>query len=144
MGVKFSPPAIPDDPAQFIDVRDLAAWIVRATANGLGGTFNATGETMRLGDLLEECRAVTGSDASFTWVASEQLLAQEVGPWMELPLWLPMPRYAGMLRAPVERARAAGLTYRPLAETIRGTLDDAQPADGVGLTPERERELLAL
>ena len=48
-----------------------------------------------------------------------------------------------MLRASVERAKAAGLTYRPLAETIEGTLDHAEPVDGVGLTPERERELLA-
>ncbi len=136
-------PGDPDDPAQFIDVRDLADWIVRATANGLGGTFNATGETMRLGDLLEECRAVTGSDATFTWVPSEQLMAEEVGPWMELPLWLPLAPYAGMLRAPVERAKAAGLNYRPLADTIQGTLDEAEPVDGVGLTPERERELLA-
>jgi nucleoside-diphosphate-sugar epimerase len=137
-------PGSPDDPAQFIDVRDLASWIVRATTGGLGGTFNASGEPMRLADLLEECRVVTGSDASFTWVASDRLLAEKVGPWMELPLWLPMPRYAGMLRAPAARARAAGLTYRPLADTIKATLADAEPVDGVGLTPERERELLAI
>ena len=48
-----------------------------------GGTFNATGEPMPFGDLLEECRAVAGSDAAFTWVDSERLLAAEVGPWME-------------------------------------------------------------
>ena len=124
-------------------MRDLAEWIVRATANGLGGTFNATGDTMRLGDLLEECRAVTGSDATFTWVPSNRLMAEEVGPWMELPLWLPLAPYAAMLRAPVERAKAAGLIYRPLAETIQGTLDEAEPVEGVGLTAERERELLA-
>jgi 2'-hydroxyisoflavone reductase len=86
---------------------------------------------------------VTESDASFTWVASDRLLAEEVGPWMELPLWLPMARYAGMLRAPAARARAAGLTCRPLAETIKATLTDAEPVDGVGLTSERERELLS-
>jgi 2'-hydroxyisoflavone reductase len=137
-------PGSPDDPVQFIDVRDLAVWIVEATANGVGGTFNATGEPMRFGDLLEECRAATGTDATFTWVASERLLAEEVGPWMELPLWLPIPEYAGIQRASVERARAAGLTYRPLADTIKATLADAEPVDGVGLTPERERELLAL
>jgi len=137
-------PGSPDDPVQFIDVRDLAEWIVAATANGLGGTFNATGEPMRFGDLLEACRAASGSDATFTWVASGPLLAKEVGPWMELPLWLPIPEYAGIQRASVERARAAGLTYRPLADTIKGTLADAEPVDGVGLTPERERELLAI
>ncbi len=136
-------PGLPDDLVQFIDVRDLADWMVDATARGLGGTFNATGEPMPFGDLLEECRAVTGSDATFTWVASDALLAEEVGPWMELPLWLPMPGYAGMMRAPTERARAAGLTVRSLAETVRGTLAEAAPVDGVGLTAERERELLS-
>jgi nucleoside-diphosphate-sugar epimerase len=137
-------PGSPDDLVQFIDVRDLASWIVQATANGAGGTFNATGEPMRFGDLLEQCRGVSGSDATVTWVASGQLLAEEVGPWMELPLWLPLAEYAGIQRASVERARATGLTYRPLAETIRATLADAEPVDGVGLTPERERELLEL
>jgi 2'-hydroxyisoflavone reductase len=135
-------PGSSGDPAQFIDVRDLAEWIVRATADGLAGQFNATGETMRLGDLLEECRTVTGSDASFTWVPSDYLLAEDVGPWMEVPLWLPLAEYAGIQRAPVERARAAGLEYRPLAETIQGALDLAEPVDDVGLTPERERGLL--
>jgi 2'-hydroxyisoflavone reductase len=135
-------PGTPDDLVQFIDVRDLAEWIVQATANGLGGTYNATGEPMRFGDLLDECRAVTGSDATFTWVASERLLAEEVGPWMELPLWLPLAEYAGIQQAAVERARATGLSYRPLADTIRATLAEAEPADGVGLTSEREQGLL--
>jgi nucleoside-diphosphate-sugar epimerase len=137
-------PGSPDDLVQFIDVRDLATWMVDATTDSLGGTFNATGEPMPFGDLLEECRAASGSDATFTWVASESLLSEEVGPWMELPLWLPIPRYAGMMQAPTNRARAAGLTFRPLVETIRGTLADAEPVEGVGLTPGRERELLAL
>jgi len=137
-------PGSPDDEVQFIDVRDLADWIVEATANGVGGTFNATGEPMRFGDLLDECRAASGSDPTFTWVASERLLAEEVGPWMEVPLWLPIPEYAGIQRASVERARAEGLTYRPLADTIKATLADAEPVDGVGLTPERERALLTL
>lgn len=135
-------PGSPDDLVQFIDVRDLADWMVDATARNLDGTFNATGEPMPFGDLLVECRAVSGSDATFTWVASETLLSEEVGPWMELPLWLPLPEYAGMQQASIERALAAGLTFRPVAETIRGTLGEAEVVDGVGLTPERERELL--
>ncbi len=136
-------PGSPDDQVQFIDVRDLAAWIVQATASGVGGTFNATDEPMPFGAFLEECRAVSGSDATFTWVESDRLLAEEVGPWMELPLWLPLAEYAGIQQASVERARAKGLTYRPLADTIRGTLAEAEPVHGVGLTPDRERELLA-
>jgi 2'-hydroxyisoflavone reductase len=136
-------PGSPEDPVQLIDVRDLAHWIVSAAAKGVGGTFNATGEPMRFDDLLDECRAVSESDATFTWVPSERLLAEEVGPWMELPLWLPLAEYAGIQQASVERARAEGLTYRPLADTIKATLAEAEPVDGVGLTPERERQLLA-
>ncbi len=143
-GGKVLAPGTRDDHVQFIDVRDLAAWMVQATASGAGGTFNATGEPMPFGDVLDECLAVAGSDAAFTWVDSERLLAEEVGPWMELPLWLPLAEYAGIQQASVQRARAAGLTYRALADTIRGTLDQAQPVDGVGLAPDRERELLSL
>lgn len=135
-------PGSPDDLVQFIDVRDLAEWIVRGTEDELSGTFNATGEPLRFADLLDACRDVTGSDASFTWMASERLLAEDVGPWMEVPLWLPLPEYAGMQRAPVERAKATGLTFRTLAETILGALDEAELVDGVGLSSERERELL--
>jgi 2'-hydroxyisoflavone reductase len=136
-------PGSPEDEVQFIDVRDLAGWIVRATADGLGGTFNATGEPIPFGEFLDECHSVSDSDATFTWIDSERLLAEEVGPWMELPLWLPLDEYAGIQQASVERARAAGLTYRPLADTIRGAHDEAEPVDGVGLTLDRERELLA-
>ena len=136
-------PGSPDDLVQFIDVRDLAGWIVEGAAAGLAGTFNATGEPMRFGHLLDECARVSESDATFSWIDSDVLLAEEVGPWMELPLWLPLPEYAGMQQASVERARAAGLVFRPLADTIAATLADAQPVDGVGLAPGRERELLA-
>ena len=43
----------------------------------------------------------------------------------------------------VSRAQAAGLTFRPLEETVRGTLDAASTTDAAGLAPEREAELLA-
>ena len=136
-------PGTPADLVQFIDVRDLAAWIVRAAADGRSGTFNATGEPMPFGDLLAECARVTKSDAELTWVGSEPLLAAEVGPWIELPLWLPLPEYAGIQLASVEKAIGAGLSYRPLSDSIAATLAEAEPVEGVGLTPERERELLA-
>jgi 2'-hydroxyisoflavone reductase len=137
-------PGRPDDDVQFIDVRDLGAWIVQAAEGRLGGTFNATGETMAFTDLLDECRRATGSDACFTWVSSERLLAAGVEEWMGIPLWIVSPGWEAANRVPVSKAIAAGLTFSPLAETIRGTLDEAEPVDGVGLTPERERELLAL
>jgi 2'-hydroxyisoflavone reductase len=137
-------PGSPDDPVQFVDVRDLAAWIVRAAAEDRGGVFNATGETMRFGDLLDECRNATGSDARVTWVPSQILLAAGVEEWMGVPLWIVSPGWEAANRVPVDKALAAGLTFRPLPETILGALHEAEPVDGVGLTPERERELLSL
>jgi 2'-hydroxyisoflavone reductase len=62
---------------------------------------------------------------------------------MELPLWLNDPGFAGMLNADVSLAVEAGLTFRPLTDTVRETLELAETVDGVGLTSEREAELLA-
>ena len=137
-------PGSPDDPVQFVDVRDLAGWIVREATSGLSGTYNATGQTMRFGDLLDECRRATGGDASFAWVPSEVLIAQGVEEWMGVPLWIATDGWQAANRVVVDRALAAGLTFRPLGETVLGALHEAEPVDGVGLTPERERELLTL
>jgi 2'-hydroxyisoflavone reductase len=93
--------------------------------------------------VLEACREVSGSDASFEWVPAELLKEHEVGEWMELPLWIADPDAAAMHDVDVSRAVAAGLTFRPLEETVRDTLEHAAGVDGVGLTPEREAELLA-
>jgi 2'-hydroxyisoflavone reductase len=146
-GGRVLAPAPPDAPVQFIDVRDLGAWIVHATEQGESGVFNATGEPTTFGELVEACQAVSGP-VDVVWVPSEKLVEADVGQWMELPLWIASPEFAAMQRADVSKAMKAGLTFRPLAETIADTLAwDAQrespQAEGVGLTPERELELLA-
>ena len=135
-------PAPPDRPTQSIDVRDLGAWIVSLCERGAGGVFNATHPGITFGALLETCRTVAGVDADVTWVTPEFLLAHEVGQWMELPLWLEGTETAYADRVDVSRAVAAGLTFRPLEETVRGTLDAAATTEAAGLRPEREAELL--
>jgi 2'-hydroxyisoflavone reductase len=132
---------------QFIDARDLGAWIVHATERSLGGIYNATGEPTTFGRLVETCRRVSRSDAEITWVPSARLLEAGVGEWMELPLWIAAPEFAAMQQADVSKALAEGLAIRPLEDTILDTLawdaERTEPrAEGVGLTPERERELL--
>jgi NAD(P)-dependent dehydrogenase (short-subunit alcohol dehydrogenase family) len=77
------------------------------------------------------------------WVPDEFLLEQGVGEWMEVPLWIASDAYRGMMRADVSGAVAAGLTVRPLVETARAALHEAERAEGVGLTAEREAQLLA-
>jgi 2'-hydroxyisoflavone reductase len=126
-------PGPPERRVQFVDVRDLGTWLVDALEAGLSGTFNATNEGVAFGEV------VAGADV--TWVSDEFLTGQGVGEWMELPLWIASPEFAGMHETNVSRAVAAGLAFRPLEETIAGAAG-APAVEGVGLTPEREAELL--
>jgi len=132
-GGEILAPGPPERTVQFVDVRDLAAWILDAIEAGRSGTFNVTNEGVPWGELL----GVT----EVTWVPDEFLQEHDVGPWMELPLWLPDPAWAGMHATDVSRAVAAGLRFRPLAETLAGAAT-APLEDGVGLTLDREAELL--
>jgi len=131
---------------QFIDVRDLAAWIVEMSAEQRTGTYNATGPgyELQMGRLLEECAAVSGSDAEFVWASEGFLEENGVEPFTDLPLWVPR-EYVGVLAVDCGKAIAEGLSFRPVSETIEGVLewDITRDAElSAGLTPERERELL--
>jgi 2'-hydroxyisoflavone reductase len=128
---------------QFVDVRDLASWMVGLCARGASGTYNATHPGVSRAELLDTCREVTGSDARITWVTSGFLVEQGVGEWMELPLWVADPALEYADQVDVSRALDAGLRFRPLAETVRATLDEAETTEAAGLRPEREAELLA-
>ena len=140
-------PGSPDAPVQFVDARDLAAWLLRLAEHGPGGAFNATGpaEPLTLGDLLERATAALGSDASLVWTDEQRIVDAGVQPWTELPLWIPGDDYAGMEQADASRARAAGLVFRPLEETVRDTLAWSLDAgeQRSTLTREREAEILA-
>ncbi len=146
-------PGRPERPVQFIDARDLAAWCVALAEARTAGTFNAVGPRLPMHVLLDACRDVAGSDARFTWMSDEALLALAVAPWTGLPLWLPEsdPAFGGMLLADLSRARAAGLRTRDAHATIADTLawtpdaDDLAAARPVAtLNAEREAEILAL
>jgi 2'-hydroxyisoflavone reductase len=130
-------------PVQFVDVRDLAAWIVTAAEQGLAGPFNATG-TSTMGAVVDAARRVAGSPARPVEVDDAFLAAQGVGEWMELPLWIDSRDgdWRRFMEVDTSRATAAGLAFRPLDDTVAATLADAGLVDGVGLAPERERELL--
>jgi hypothetical protein len=90
-----------------------------------------------------------GADPAFTWVPQEFLVEQQVEPWMgerAVPLWLPLPEYAGLLAHDVTASYDAGMRTRPVAETARDTLAwlRAHPdAVMTGLSREAEAEVLA-
>jgi len=143
-------PGRPDAPTQFVDVRDLAAWMLRLLERDVPGTFHATGPAspLTLGECLSRIAAAVGGDARFTWVSEAFLREQRVQPWLEVPLWLHEADQA-MDRVSIARARAEGLEFRPLEDTARDTLawertlpPDARAAPPA-LRPEREAEVLA-
>lgn len=145
---------VPDSPGlatQVIDVRDLAAWLVRAAEHKVSGTFNAVGEPMMLPAHLELARQAAGHTGPVVPVAPQRLADAGVNYWSggrSLPLWLPLPEYAGFASRDNGAAVAAGLELRPLSETLADVLAWEQAAGPdrerkAGLTVQEERELLA-
>ncbi|HKR01139.1 MAG TPA: NAD-dependent epimerase/dehydratase family protein [Pyrinomonadaceae bacterium] len=145
-------PGRPDCYVQFIDARDLAEWAVRMIEGRETGVYNTNGlpHTLTMERVLEECKAVSGSDASLTWVSDDFLLQEGVVPWGEMPLWMPeeeAPHARGFMFINCDKAIAAGLTFRPLSDTIRDTLAwyrTAPPREELkaGLAPDKEERLL--
>jgi 2'-hydroxyisoflavone reductase len=135
-------PAPPDRTVQFIDVRDLGAWIVDLCERRTSGTFNATHPGVPWGELLDACRRLANASARPVWVPDSFLIEQGVGEWMELPLWIADPQWRGLHEADVSRALASGLTFRALDDTVHGAFEHADPKADTGLSSDREAELL--
>jgi 2'-hydroxyisoflavone reductase len=98
--------------------------------------------------VLDASRKASRGDANVTFVSTEFLQAQDVGEWIELPLWIPeSDETTGLLTIGTERARATGLQLRPLATTAGDVLAEYRlrpdPALRAGLAPEKEAALLA-
>ncbi len=136
-----------DGPArrlQFIDVRDLAAYIVGACETGVTGPVNVTG-TWTTGAVVTACLRHAPVGTRSVWIEETALRAADVEQWRELPLWIDSadPEASSLDAVATARATSTGLTVRGLDETVSATLADAAPVADVGLTPEREAALLA-
>ncbi|HSF83014.1 MAG TPA: SDR family oxidoreductase [Anaerolineales bacterium] len=144
-------PGWPERAVQFIDVRDLAEWIILAVEIGLMGIFNTDSSpgAVTMGALLDTCRRVSGSQVKIKWVNEDFLLKNEVQEWIEMPLWIPesSTEYAGFFAFDASKAISQGLKFRPTQETVKATLAwaNTRPADHAwraGLSRQREEELL--
>jgi 2'-hydroxyisoflavone reductase len=148
-GEVLAPPL--DSPAQYIDVRDLAEWMIRMAEARKTGVYNATGPDYALsfGAMLESCRTAVGSGAAEIIPVSEEFaLENEIQPWSDFPLWLPS-THDGMTQVSVQKAIDDGLTFRSVEETAHDTLTWYSETRGLesqlaaGLSDARENELLA-
>jgi 2'-hydroxyisoflavone reductase len=144
-------PGSPDWVTQVIDGRDLATWTMSLVEAQQTGIYQATGPEHKLtfGELLLTCQRASNSDAKPVWVDEQWLLDQNAAPWSDLPLWIPTndPDYVGFSRINCAKAIAAGLCFRPIAETVHDTLTWHATRNvtqlEAGLSHERESELLA-
>jgi len=144
-------PGTPEQLIQFVDGRDLAAWMVQMASSRQPGTFNATGPATPLtwGELLATCQTIAANPSRLVWIADDFLLEKGVQPWQELPLWIPASseEAPGLYTIDCGRAIAAGLAFRPLVETVRDTLTWLKQRDGgwtwqTGLAAEKETAVL--
>lgn len=152
LGGRFLAPGRAENEVQYVDVRDCAAWIVTAAEQGLVGTLDAMCPAVRWGDWLTDLSTAVGSAGEPVWVQQDFLVEHGVEPWMgpgSLPLWLPMPEYAGFMTRDVSESLTAGLRIRPLQDTAAASLAwerelglDRERRSGI--TREREAELLRL
>ncbi|MFB9908858.1 NAD-dependent epimerase/dehydratase family protein [Allokutzneria oryzae] len=149
-------PAPPELGLQFIDVRDLAIWLLDHAALRTSGAYNLVSEPghTTMGELLEACRAVTGSPAQLRWIAPERILDAGVQPWNDLPIWIPEGHEARAMHEVVpRRALALGMRCRPAQDTVAdtwrwltdigGTAPQRMDRAPVGLSPLLESRLLA-
>lgn len=144
-------PGVPEDPVQFIDVRDLGEWLVRLAETGEAGAYNAVGpvKPARWGEVVEACVASASTKPTPVWMPLdfvEQNMPQGAG----FPIWIaPKGEYTGFHRWSNARAIATGLKSRPTLDVVKDTLAwfktlpaDRQAGLRAGLNPEQERELL--
>jgi 2'-hydroxyisoflavone reductase len=150
-GGEMLAPGHPSDPMQIIDARDLAEWTIRMVEQGAVGPFNAVGPKTKLtmGQMLSAMKKTTNSDARFTWVDDDFLKEQKIID--DIPIWASTKGpEIGYLTTNSQKAIRHGLTFRPLSDTTRATLDwfhkqtvDRQSKMRAGIKADREREVLA-
>lgn len=151
LGGKVLAPAPPAANLQFIDVRDLAEFIVNQVEAKAEGVYNVTGpkKPATFGSLLVACREAALSDASFVWAEEPFLLREGVMPWADLPLWVPSTdtSFCGFYNININKALKAGLNIRPLSQTVSDILSWLKGRPPVtrlkiGMDFAREAELL--
>lgn len=150
-GGEILAPGRPDREVQFIDVRDLAEWIIRMAEGRLGGIYNAVGPAapLTMKQMLDAGRKELNRYATLTWVDDEFLLKKHIDPWTDLPLWLPDSDLdsRGLFKVLSRKAMSAGLTFRPVETTFKDTLDwdNKRPINHdwkAGLSIDRENDVV--
>ncbi len=145
-------PGMADDGVQFIDARDVAAFVLQASGGDLKGPFNLISApgALTMGAVLDACASAAGTQPRWQWASAKEIERCGLNAWVDLPLWLhPAGDHAAFALTDTQAACAAGLTIRPLAHTVADTLAwhrslaaDQQVFSKAGLSAEREAAAL--
>lgn len=150
-GGEILTPGKPTQNLQLIDVRDLAKWIVLMIERQATGIYNATGPAtpFTFEQLIKECHKFSKENISIHWIDDDFLIKHDVKDWVEIPLWLSSERHMpGFLNINAQKAIKAGLTFRPLSETISSTLEWFASKGNIErqdwLNRKKEKEIISL
>ncbi|MFF7176421.1 NAD-dependent epimerase/dehydratase family protein [Streptomyces pseudovenezuelae] len=156
-GGRVLAPGPRDLPLQYVDVRDLAQWVLEASAAGRSGPYTLVGPRghTTMGELLDACVTVTASTAELCWTDPDAVLTAGIAPWTGLPVWVPPDTdlHTTLHGADTSRAAAAGLRCRPVTETVAdtwqwllkigGVAPQRPDRPAVGIDPDTEAKALA-
>lgn len=142
-----------DEVVQYIDVRDLAQWMIRLLEDKAAGIYNGSGPAspMTTDAFVHGIHASFNSPVNYIQIDDQEFLQENgiigIQPWV-----IPLPKYAGMSKSENRKAIKAGLEFRPLSETVQATKEwwysdavDQERRDkilGEGSLMEREAEIL--
>ena len=150
-GGEILAPGSPKQLLQFIDVRDLAKWIVSMIERKETGFYNATGPASPLSfeELLKSCAEISNNALSITWINEDFLIEHEVQDWTELPLWLSYKRnMPGFFHVNTKKSHQCRAFLCPLKQTISSIIEweehHKDPETQTGLDPKKEQEILKL
>lgn len=139
-------PGTAQDPVQWIDVRDVANFVLRLLSNKQSGVFNAVGPVRLFGEFLQSCQDVTANNSPLVRLSARQIEQFELSPWKDFPMWLPPEgQQKGFVQFSNSKSLAAGLIYTELETTLQDIIDWRRNIEAplkCGLCREREIEIL--
>ena len=117
-------PGKPDDMVQYIDIRDVAQWFITLAEEKTSGVFNAVGpkEKQTLSEFVDEASKTFDSTSLFTFIDNYSFLTDN-NIYFQIPWVIANKEHFGSARIDNSKAIKAGLVFRPLKQTIEGTLD---------------------
>lgn len=147
-------PGKDEDAIQFIDVRDISAWMIRLLEDKAAGTYNGAGPEgfMNMAQFLEAAAPAFDKKHNLIRIDDYTFLEENQLSFMA-PYVLPSEKFMGITRANIEKALSTGLTFRPVSETVRDTYDwwvssaiDSERRQAFDMNPQgvnaREKEII--